>query len=84
MLIDRYFERKDQKPKKRLITGHDLIRVLKLKPSQIFGKILSSVQETAALGKIKTKQEALALARRMINKSMFQKIVPGTFFDKSL
>jgi putative nucleotidyltransferase with HDIG domain len=66
MLIDRYFELKDQKPMQRLLTGHDLIRVLKLKPSALFGKILSRVEESAALGKIKTKAEAVALARKMI------------------
>ena len=63
MLIERYFELKDQKPEQRLLTGHDLIKVLKLKPSALFGKILAQVQEAAALGKIKTKAEALALAR---------------------
>ena len=68
MLIERYFELKDQKPKQRLLTGHDLIKVLKLKPSALFGKILSSVEEAAALGKIKTKDEALALAKMSCKK----------------
>jgi poly(A) polymerase len=63
MLINRYFELKEQKPKQRLLTGHDLIRVLKLKPSELFGKILTQVEEAAALGKIKTKEEALTLAK---------------------
>jgi poly(A) polymerase len=66
MLIKRYFELKDQKPRQRLLTGHDLIKVLKLKPSELFGKILARVDEAAALGKIKTKQEALALAKNEI------------------
>jgi len=66
MLIERYFELKDQKPRKRLLTGHDLIKVLKLQPSVQFGKILSSVDESAALGKIKTKDEAIRLARKMV------------------
>ncbi len=68
MLIDRYFELKEQPPKGRLLTGRDLITILKLKPSPLFGKILSSVEEAAALGKIKTKNEALGLARRIKNK----------------
>jgi poly(A) polymerase len=63
MLIGRYFELKSQKPRARLLTGHDLIKILKLKPSELFGKILSSVEESAALGKIKTKEEALAFAK---------------------
>ncbi len=65
MLIERYFELKDRKPRQRLLTGHDLIKVLKLKPSELFGKILSGIEEAAALGKIKTKAEALNLARQM-------------------
>ncbi|MBF0570865.1 MAG: HD domain-containing protein [Candidatus Omnitrophica bacterium] len=65
MLIDRYFEQKEQKPRQRLLTGHDLIKVLKLKPSELFGRILSGVEEAAALGKIKTKQEALAMASKI-------------------
>ena len=39
MLIERYFELKDQKPRQRLLTGNDLIKILKLKPSELFGKI---------------------------------------------
>jgi len=66
MLIERHFKTKDQKPCLRLLTGHDLIKVLKLKPSELFGKVLSKVEEAAALGKIQTKQEALTLARQMI------------------
>jgi len=62
MLIERYFSVKDQKPKERLLTGYDLIKVLKLKPSKLFGEILREVEEAVALGKIKTKKEALALA----------------------
>jgi hypothetical protein len=66
MLIRRYFELKDQKPRQRLLTGHDLIKVLKLKPSPLFGKILLQVEEAAALGKIKTKKEAMDLAKNAV------------------
>jgi poly(A) polymerase len=65
MLIERYFEVKEQKPKQRLLTGHDLIKILKLKPSALFGKILASVEEAAALGKVSTKEEAIDLARKI-------------------
>lgn len=68
MIIGRYFELKDRKPKQRLLTGDDLIKVLKLKPSELFGKILVRVEESAALGKIKTKDEALTLARHLARK----------------
>ena len=69
MLIKRYFEIKNQVPKKRLLTGNDLIKVLKLEPSALFGKILSTVEESAALGKIKTKQEALIFAKSVVARS---------------
>ncbi len=64
MLIDRFFVKQEHKPKERLLTGHDLIKVLKLKPSPVFGMILAKIEEEAALGKIKTKQEALDLAQK--------------------
>ena len=68
MVIGRYFEAKEKKPRERLITGHDLIRVFKLKPSELFGRILTSVEEAVALGQVKTKDEALKLAGQLINK----------------
>ena len=43
----------------------DLIKKLKLKPSPLFAKILSQVQEAQALAKIASKEEALVLARKI-------------------
>ncbi len=64
-LVQRYFEKKKHPPLVRLIDGHDLIKVLKLKPSPVFAKILRDVEESHALGKIKTREEALELARKV-------------------
>ena len=64
-LIGRWFEMKKQKPFVRLITGHDLINKLKLIPSPLFAKILREIEEQQAVGKIATKQEALALAEEI-------------------
>lgn len=69
MIIDRYFVKVQEKPKLRLITGNDLIKVLKLKPSPLFGTILAKIEEAAALGKITTKPEALVLAKKHIVKN---------------
>ena len=63
-LIDYYFHKQEEKKPPRLITGSDLIRKLKLKPSPLFGKILSRIEEAQAIGKIKTKIEALELAKK--------------------
>jgi putative nucleotidyltransferase with HDIG domain len=65
-LTKRYFEMKKQKPFVRLIDGNDLIKTLKLKPSPVFGAILEKITEQQSLGKITTKDEALALARQMV------------------
>lgn len=64
-LISKYFETKKQTPFVRLIDGNDLIKALKLKPSPLFGAILEKVTEQQSLGKISTKEEALALAKEM-------------------
>jgi putative nucleotidyltransferase with HDIG domain len=65
-LIKQLVAEKKKAPLVRLITGHDLIKKLKLKPSPLFAKILTSVEEGQALGKISTREEALALAVRMV------------------
>jgi len=64
-LFDEHLNKKEVKKRVRLLTGDDLIRKLKLKPSPIFKKILAAVDEKQALGEIITKQEALEAARRM-------------------
>lgn len=65
MLTDRYLKKLEEKPFIRLIGGNELIRNLKLKPSPLFGIILQEVEEAQVLGKIKTKKDALALARKL-------------------
>jgi len=66
MAVDTYFKEKTKPLQVRLITGHDLIRRLKLKPSPLFTEILNAVQEAQALGKIATKDQALALAKDIV------------------
>jgi len=68
-LVKRFFEKKNEMPFTRLINGHDLIHKLKLKPSPVFAKILAEVEEQQTLGKIKTRQEALQLAKKLIKGS---------------
>ncbi len=63
-LISRYFEMLEEKPFKRLIGGRDLIKGLKLKPGPVFSVILDVVEEAQVEGKIKTRQQALFLARK--------------------
>lgn len=64
-LLENYFAKKKEKPFVRLISGKDLISKLKLKPSPHFAKILATVEEQQSLGKIKTKKEAMELAKTL-------------------
>jgi putative nucleotidyltransferase with HDIG domain len=68
-LLDQYFETLKQEPFVRLINGTDLIKKLKLKPGPIFSKILDLVEEAQVEGKVKTKLQALALARKAAKKA---------------
>lgn len=65
-LIKEYFRKKQEKKTPRLINGDDLIKVFKLEPSPLIGKVLGEVEELQAIGKIKTKKEALSAARKFI------------------
>lgn len=67
-LINRYFEMLDEKPFKRLIGGRDLIKVLKLKPGPVFSVILEAVEEAQVEGVVRTKREALSLAKKIFQK----------------
>ncbi len=69
-IVRRFFAAKKEKPFVRLIDGNDLIKKLKLKPSALFGKILKAVEEAQATGKVKTKEQALVLAREMGERSV--------------
>ncbi len=52
--------------KKPLLNGEDLIHQLHLSPSPLFGKILHRVQKAQVLGDITTREEAVTLARDLI------------------
>ncbi|MDP8212410.1 MAG: HD domain-containing protein [Candidatus Zapsychrus exili] len=65
-LIGRYFAKVKEEPFVRLIDGNDLIKKLKIKPSPLFSKILLEIEEKQSLGKIKTKKEAIDLARKFV------------------
>jgi len=65
-LIREYFKKQKEKQLPRLINGDDLIKRLKLTPSPLIGKILSEIEELQAIGKVKTKNQALEAAKRLI------------------
>jgi poly(A) polymerase len=55
-----------QEREPRLVTGHDLIKVLGLEPGPRFREILTAVEEAQWEGTIHTRQEALDLARSLL------------------
>jgi poly(A) polymerase len=63
-LIEMWIARQKEEPFVPLINGHDVMKNLKLKPSPLIGKILDHVEELQALGKVRTKAEALKEAQR--------------------
>ena len=65
-LIREYFSKKKEKKLPRLITGNDLMKKFKIAPSPLIGKILREIEELQAIGKIKTKQEALQAAKKFM------------------
>jgi len=69
VLIKELFRKKKEKKQVRLITGDDLIRAFKLKPSVLIGEILAKIEELRAIGRIANKPAALAAAARIIKAS---------------
>ncbi|MBI4309791.1 MAG: HD domain-containing protein, partial [Candidatus Omnitrophica bacterium] len=63
LVIDEYFQEKAKPVRERLLTGHDLINRLRLKPSPLFAEILNAVREAQALGTVTTKDQAVDLAK---------------------
>lgn len=65
-LIREYFRRLTEKKLKRLVDGNDLMKEFKLSQSPLVGKILTELEELQAIGKIKTKKEALGAAKKFL------------------
>lgn len=65
-LAKEYFRRRKEKKLPKLINGHELMKVLKLESGPLIGKILLEIEEAQAAVEVKTKAQALALARDMV------------------
>lgn len=50
----------------RLLTGHDLIRQLHLQPGPLFRRLLAAVEEAALEGRVRNREEALELVRKLV------------------
>ncbi|MBM3249425.1 MAG: CCA tRNA nucleotidyltransferase [Candidatus Omnitrophica bacterium] len=67
-LIKEYFRRLKEKKLPRLIDGNDLMKRFKLAPSPLIGKILREIEEAQAIGRVKTRRQALAKAGNILKK----------------
>jgi len=60
---------RDESTPIRIIDGHDMMLSLGLKPGPVLGRILAVVDEARATGEINTREEALAFARKHLERS---------------
>ncbi|MFA5361738.1 MAG: HD domain-containing protein [Candidatus Omnitrophota bacterium] len=67
-LIREYFHKQKEEKLERLVNGHDIIKAFSLGSSPVIGKILRDLEELQAIGKIKTKEEALRTAAKLLQK----------------
>jgi putative nucleotidyltransferase with HDIG domain len=66
-LLEAYWEQGEQVVSPpRLLTGHDVMHELGLKPGQLIGRLLDVIREGQAAGEINSREEALAYARRWL------------------
>ena len=65
-LIKELLYKSKEKKQARLANGNDIMKKLKLTPSALIGKILAELEELQAIGKIKTKEEALKAAAKFV------------------
>ena len=52
----------------RLLTGHDLMEALGVSPGPLVGQLLAAVEEAQGAGEVRSREEALALARRELER----------------
>ncbi len=52
----------------KLIDGHDLMNIFGLRPGRVIGEILAEVREAQAAGEVRTREEAIALVRKGLEK----------------
>lgn len=66
-MLEFFFHDFQRARRARLLTGKDLIREFNLTPGPIFRKMLEAVEEMAAAGEIRTKEEAIVWVRKNLN-----------------
>ena len=68
-MLARYAEwAAEQRHLPRLVTGHDLMREFDLPPGELIGELLGAIARAQEDGQVKTREEALDLARRVLRR----------------
>jgi len=67
-LIREYFRKRKQPSPRKIVDGNDLIRKFKLEPSPLIGRMLSEINELTAIGEVRSKPEAYAAAKKIMQK----------------
>jgi hypothetical protein len=71
ILLENYFEKPEETiSPPRLLDGNTLMKELGIKPSPIVGQLLESIREEQATGKIENSEQALAFARKEMEKNI--------------
>jgi putative nucleotidyltransferase with HDIG domain len=66
ILLTHYFERREETvAPPPLVTGHDLMAGVGLAPGPEVGRLLEALREAQAAGEVRTREDALALARQL-------------------
>lgn len=64
ILLENYWEKREETvAPPRLLDGNDLMKELNIQPGRKIGQLLEAIREGQATGKIRTREDALALAR---------------------
>ena len=70
-MLEAWFEkREEQVAPKLLADGNDLMRELSLKPGPLIGELVEAIREAQATGEASTREQALALARKRMEKGV--------------
>ncbi len=64
-ILEKRFREADVVSPPKLLGGDELMSALGLQPGPLVGQLLEAVREAQAAGEIRTREEALALARRV-------------------
>jgi hypothetical protein len=65
-MLGNFFLKKETVAPPKIIDGHAIMKLFKIKPGRRVGEVLEAIREAQAAGKVRTPDEALSLARKML------------------